>query len=171
VDIVSLLDRCIALERCAGAVYESLAGRFAADAELRELWRGMARDERGHAHKLETWRRLLASRAAEDRLEASGFEAALADLEALAAGARAEAPGVTDVERAFALALALETSELDVIYTTLLQSSPIARFPDARETVRRETSTHHETLVRAVRRRSRDEGNRLRAALLAAEEA
>jgi rubrerythrin len=166
-DVLVLLDRCIALEGAAGDVYEVLAARFGGDAELRELWAGMAAEEREHAHKLATWRALAATMPAERRMQADGFDADVAELERLLAGARADAPGVTDPEQAFAIALAIESSEIDAIYATLLQSSPIARFPDAGETALRETAGHHRALVDAVRRRSRDEHNRLRAGLIA----
>jgi rubrerythrin len=166
-DVLALLDRCIALERAAGEVYEILAARLGGDAELHELWAGMAAEEREHAHKLATWRTLAAELPAERRTQADGFEADVAELERLLAAARVEASGVADPEEAFAIALAIESSEIDAIYGTLLQSSPIARFPDAGETVLRETADHHRALVDTVRRRSRDEHNRLRAGLIA----
>jgi hypothetical protein len=62
----------------------------------------------------------------------------------------------------------LEGSELDVIYTSLLQSSPIARFPDIAETRRAEIGRHHETLLEMVRARSSSEHNRMMATLIAA---
>ena len=170
VDIVPLLDRCVALERGAAEVYETLGTRLAADAELRTLFATLATQERGHATKLNAWRALAAAEPIERRPHASGFEQGVAVLERLLPSTLEAARDTEDVEKAFALALALESSELDAIYTTLLQSSPIARFPDFHETVRRETTTHHELLLDAVRRRSQDEGNRLRAALLAARE-
>ncbi|MET0153276.1 MAG: hypothetical protein ABW298_11795 [Candidatus Binatia bacterium] len=77
---------------------------------------------------------------------------------------------VSDVDEAFSIALALENSELDVIYTRLLQSSPIARFPDLEETRRSEIGRHHEALLEMVCARSKDERNRMQAALLAARE-
>jgi hypothetical protein len=169
VDFIALLDRCIDLELGAGRIYTLLAERFAVDAELHALWSAMAEDERGHAHKLATWRALVAAEAPKARTSASGFEAAVTALEELVAGARVAARHCPSPDEAFALALALETSELDAIYTQLLQSSPIARFPDLAETVRCETAGHHAALIRTVRARSDDERNLLRASLLATE--
>ncbi|MBI3770141.1 MAG: hypothetical protein HY271_16835 [Deltaproteobacteria bacterium] len=166
-DLLSLLDRCIALETGASEVYGLLAERFADDGELEELWRSMATDERRHAHKLATWRALVAAEHPDHRASTSGFADAVTALEGFVAHARAEARRCTTADAAFALALALETSELDAIYTQLLQSSPIARFPDLAETVRSETAGHHAALLRIVQARSRDDGNLLRAALLA----
>jgi rubrerythrin len=169
VDFLALLDRCVALEHGAGEIYRGLAERFADDTELCALWKAMAEDESGHARKLATWRALVAAERPDHRTGASGFEDGVAALEKLVAGARVTARHCSSPDEAFAIALALETSELDAIYTRLLQSSPIARFPDLAETARRETAGHHAPLIRIVRGRSRDEQNLLRASLLAME--
>jgi rubrerythrin len=167
VDILALLDRCVGLERSAAELYELLGRRFAGDAELVALWRDMAAAERGHARKLATWRELVAAEPPEHRPQASGF---VADVEAVEAMLRTSlAAAVTaDQEEAFALALALETSELDAIYTILLQSSPLSRYPDFATTVRYESAGHHQTLLTVAERRCRSEQNQLRIALLAA---
>ena len=165
-EMLALLERCIALERGAAAIYDALADRFAADAELRALWHWMAADERAHARKLATWRALVEAEPAEHAPRASGFDAAVARVEALMAESCTAAASVEE-EDAFDLALTLELSELDAIYTALLQASPIARHPDLADTVRVETAAHHETLLAIVRRRARSEKTLLRAALLA----
>ena len=166
-DIVPLLERCIAVERQVGEVYDRLAERAAGDSELREFWGAMAQDEREHARKLEAWRGLAATEDVAHRSAAAGFEADLAEIEQLVAEAGRQAAGVQSVDDAFAIALELEMSELDAIYTTLLQSSPLSRYSDVAETRKREVEPHHEALVRAVRSRSRDEQNLTRAALIA----
>ena len=168
-DMLALLDRCVGLEHGAAKIYDALARRCAADPELAVLWSDMARDEREHGRKLATWRDLLAAEPAEHRPRASGFTTDVEAVERLLADANARAPHA-DVEEAFALALALEASEIDAIYTTLLHASPLARFPDFAVTVRHETSRHHEALRTAAERRCRSERNRLRIALLAAHE-
>jgi rubrerythrin len=164
-DILTLLERCVGIEQGAAELYETLAARCAADRELVELWSALARDEREHARKLATWRDLLAREPAGQRPQASGFGAGVAAVEALLADARARAPHA-DEEEAFALALAVEASEIDAIYTTLLHASPLARFPDFAVTVRQETGRHHAALRAAAERRCRSEQNRLRIALL-----
>ncbi len=156
----------MALERAAGEIYGLLATRFPEDEALRALWQAMAADEREHAHKLATWRALVAAVPAEHRPTASGFADAVRALETVMRGARAQAMRCHTADEAFAIALELETSELDALYMTLLQSSPIARFPDNAENVHHENGDHHAPLLRMVRERSRDEHNRLRAALL-----
>ncbi len=165
--ILALLDRCVQNELDAAEVYALFAERFAADAALAELWSSMAREEREHARKLATWRELVAAEPPERRPRASGFSEHVAEVEELLARTLAAAP-TADEEEAFALALAIETSEIDAIYTTLLHSSPLARFPDFAETVRRESTTHHERLLAAAAQRCRGERTRLRMALLAA---
>ena len=168
-DILELLDRCVGLERSAADLYEIFAGRFAGDAELAALWRELAIAERGHARKLATWRELVAAEQPAHRPQASGF---VADVEAVEAFLRTSlAAAVTaDEEGTFALALELETSELDAIYTVLLHSSPLARYPDFATTVRYESGNHHQRLLAVAERRCRSERNRLRIALLAAHE-
>lgn len=170
VEILGLLQRCVAMETAAAQIYEVLARRFAADDELTVLWFTMAADEREHAHKLATWRELLAAEPPEHWPRPSGFEVDIAAVEALLTASRAAAPTV-DEEEALALALALEGSEIDAIYTTLLQCSPLARYPDLCETVRHETAEHHHTLLEVVHRRGQTEKTLLRAALLAVREA
>jgi rubrerythrin len=166
-DIVPLLDRCLALERTVGEVYDILARRAQGDSELREFWLAMAADERAHARRLENWRTLAAGEDAAHRTAAEGFEEALREVEEIVAEARRQAEGVSGPDDAFGIALEIEMSELDVIYTTLLESSPVSRYPDIAETRRREIEPHHEALVRAVRTRSKDEQNLTRAALIA----
>lgn len=166
-DIVRLLDRCIALERGAGEIYRTLAIRAGGDAELERLWSSMARDEDEHAHKLGVWRTLLLAEPSERRACADGFDDGVGALEALIGEARARARQASSADEAFAIALRLEGSELDAIYTTLLHASPIARFPDAPETYRRETADHHDRLLAAVAARSMTPENTLAASLLA----
>jgi rubrerythrin len=165
-DMVALLERCTALEETAATIYEILARRFAGDAELAALWASLARDEHGHARKLATWRELIAAEPAEHRPTASGFESGITEVERLLKESRTAA-ATADQEEAFAIALAMENSELDVIYTTLLQSSPIARYPDLVDTVRHEAAGHHEKLLAMAKQRCRAERTMLRAALLA----
>jgi rubrerythrin len=168
-DLLTLLGRCIDLELEAAELYTVLARRAAGDAELVALWSAMADDERQHARKLATWRELVAAGPSEHRPQASGFIASIEALEALMQESL-DAAVDADEDEAFALALGLEASELDAIYTTLLQASPLARFPDFAVTVRHETSGHHERLLEAARCRCRSERALLRLAILAARE-
>ena len=169
-DILPLLDRCIAIERSAEQIYTALARRTEGDSELQQFWTAMADDERGHARKLEAWRQLSAAQRPEERSVAEGFDVVVTEIEALVKQAREEVDHVSCADDGFAIALELEMSELDAIYTTLLESSPLARHADVAETRQRDVAGHHEALVRAVRARSRDEQNLTRAALIAAKD-
>jgi rubrerythrin len=170
VDTITLLRRATHIEELAAEIYGALAERFVSDPILHGFWAAMSEDERKHAKKLLTWRRLLESTPPERHPSCDGFSPGLRELEGLAQALRERAAGVKDVEDAFSEAFALESSELDLIYTRLLQSSPIARFPDLEETRRCEIGRHHEALLEMVRARSKNEANRIQAALLAAEE-
>lgn len=169
-DILEILDRCGGLERAVGDVYAIFAERFADDPGLRTLWRAMAEEERQHARTLETWRALVAAEFPEHRPGASGFAAAIREIEILLRNAQSQAPRCASADEAFALALELEESELDSLYTTLLRSAVFTRSSDAATTIRAETAAHHEALVRMVRERSRDDANLLRASRLAGAE-
>lgn len=166
-EMLDLLERCVGLERKAAEFYGILARRFAGDPELARLWSTMADEEREHARKLATWRELIGAEPPEHRPRASGFDADVDAVERLLDESRTAA-ATADEEEAFALALGLEDSEIDAIYTTLLQASPIARFPDFHETVKRESTGHHHKLLELAARRCKSDRTRLRMELLAA---
>jgi rubrerythrin len=169
VDSIRLIRRAARIEITAAEIYEILARRSSRNRAVRRFWAGMAADERKHAKKLTTWRQLL-ERSTAAPLDLGGLDRAIHEVELLARDLRARAESATTVDDAFAIALTLESSEIDVIYTTLLQRSPIARFPDLEETRRTELGRHREALLEMVRAHSNDEHNRTMAALLAAED-
>jgi rubrerythrin len=169
-DMSDLLRRCTRVEQTAGEIYDALARRFRADEPFSRFWAGLAEDERQHAKKLATWRRLLELEGKTSGRDLVGFSEGVEELERLTGQLRERAHEVETVDEAFALALSLETSELDTIYTMVLQSSPIARFPDLPETQRAEIGKHHEALLAMIRSRSTDERNLQMAALLDASE-
>jgi hypothetical protein len=115
---------------------------------------------------LASWRDLIAREPEAERPRATGFDAGVADVQRLLAENRLAAE-TADQDEAFAIALAMESSELDVIYTTLLRSSPFARHPDVVRSARHDTAGHHEKLLDMARRRCRSEKTMLRAAMLA----
>jgi rubrerythrin len=171
VNATRLLREAAQVEEIAAEIYATLSCRFAADATLRAFWASLADDERKHAKKLATWTRLLELTPRDRQPSCEAFAPAVRELGFLARELRARAGRAADVDEAFSIALALESSELDVIYTRLLQSSPIARFPDLEETHKSEIGRHHQSLLEMIRARSHDERNRMQAALLAADEA
>jgi rubrerythrin len=169
VGAIGLLRKAAGIERAAASIYDTLAERFSDDAVLHQFWSSMASDERKHEKKIGTWGELLKQGLPSQQPALDDFGKAIRELARLARDLGVRAKTVKDIDEAFSIALTLESSELDVIYTTLLQSSPIARFPDLAETRRTEIGRHHEALCEMVRARSRSERNRMMAALIAAE--
>jgi rubrerythrin len=169
-NILRLLRRCEAIEVAAAKLYGQLARRFPKDAEAARFFSELASDERGHAKKLATWRRFLEHRDPSRHPFATGFDESVGALEGLVGSLRKRARAASSVEEALRIALELESSELDTIYSTVLQSSPLARFPDLQETRKVEIGAHHEKLLRMVQARCSSEDNLLAAAILGAEE-
>jgi rubrerythrin len=170
-EMVDLLRRCTRLEEGAAQIYDTFARRFRADDVFSRFWTGMAEDERRHAKKLATWRRLLRLSRKAKGSEIAGFDEGVRDLERLLRDLRRKAGETATAEQAFSIAIALEQSELDPIYTALLQSSPLARFPDLADTQQAEMGEHHRALLAMIRTRSTDEENLMGAALLDASHA
>ena len=165
-EMVDLLRRCTRLEQSAAEIYDAFARRFRADEGFSRFWAAMADDERRHAKKLSTWRRLLVLEHKAKGWDVAGFDEGVRDLERLLQRLRGKARKIGGEEEAFAVAIAVERSELDPIYTKLLQASPLARFPDLADTQQAEHGEHHRALLAMIRTRSRDERNWMGAALL-----
>ena len=162
-DILNLVDRSIRSELAAAAIYDGFAARFPDD---RAFWSELAADEGKHAKNLAEWRRLLEQEPADRRPIANGYDGPIAELERLLEQTHARAQAATAASEAFMIALELESSELDAIYTELLQCSPLSRHPDLRLTRARELDQHHHKLVKEIRARVDDEGAQVRADLL-----
>jgi rubrerythrin len=165
-EILEVVDRSIRAEQTAAAVYERLAEFFADDAALRELWQELAADEHGHAADLSEWRTRLAREPWDRRPIPRGFDRPFTNLEATLAAAVARADVATDPDDAFAIALELESSELDAIYSLLMRCSSLVRHSGGGQMGGHELGRHHARLLDAVRARSRDDVVRLRAELL-----
>ena len=112
--ILRVLDRCMNIERTAGEIYDLLAARSVRDGELRAFWSRMAADERTHARNLEKYRAIVAAEDQSHPTLAEGFEDDLTELEELVSQARARAAVADSADDAFAIALDLELSELDL---------------------------------------------------------
>src|SRR5262249_14974874 len=124
-EAVRLLRRAARVEQAAAEIYDTLAVRFADDALFHQFWSNMAADERRHGKKLGTWRQLLKQGPISEGPDLADFGKPIGELERLTRDLAARAASATTADDAFAIALDLESSELDIIYTTLLQSSPI----------------------------------------------
>jgi hypothetical protein len=165
--ILPILERCINIERRAGEVYDRLAARLPVDEELHGFWSRMAADERKHARNLETYCAIVAGEDPQHPTLADGFEDTLIELERLTGEALERASCATSADEAFGIALDLELSELDTIYTTLLRSSPLT-LPRDGSYAPSDLAPHHAALVGAIRARSQNEDHLTRAALIAA---
>jgi hypothetical protein len=166
-DVLKLLERCSDLERSAAAVYEVFARRFTSDAELAALWASLARDEHDHAHQLDAFHEPLVSVGPERRPPVTDLDEDLADVHWLLAESRNAAASV-DEEEAFAIALAIETSELDAISAAVLQVAALTVGPHGGDPTLHDSAGHHEKLLAMAKRRCQADTTMRRAALLAA---
>ena len=114
------LLRFAEIERLVGKIYYRFSHLFLDRPELRDFWWEMARQEEQHANILAACREIIASYEEEslDPLISSNTADQLAGrLQAFLAQGR---PAL-GVEQAFKIALDIESSEIDVIYSKLLQ--------------------------------------------------
>lgn len=115
------LERFAGIERLAAKVYFRFSHLFLRHADLREFWWQMAMDEEQHASVLLACKTIIDSIPREpmdpsiNQEMADHFEAQLQAY--LSNGTQS-----ITVEKAFRIALEMETSELEVIYKKLLQS-------------------------------------------------
>ena len=124
------LERFAGIERLASKVYFRFSHLFLRHADLREFWWQMAMDEEQHASVLLACKTILENIPCEpvdpsvNQEMANHFESRLQAY--LSGGTRS-----ITVEKAFRIALEMETSELEVIYNKLLLSCG----PDVAETM------------------------------------
>ncbi len=115
------LERFAEIERLAAKIYFRFSHLFLSHADLREFWWQMAMDEEQHASVLLACKTIMENIPGEpmdpsiNRDLGDRFEAQLQAY--LSKGTQS-----ITVEKAFRIALEMETSELDVIYNKLLQS-------------------------------------------------
>ncbi len=115
------LERFAGIERLAAKIYFRFSHLFLRHADLREFWWQMAMDEEQHAAVLLACKTIIENIPCKpmdpsiNQNLADHFEAQLQNY--LGKGTQS-----ITVEKAFRIALEMETSELDVIYNKLLQS-------------------------------------------------
>jgi hypothetical protein len=156
-----LLDRCLAFEERAAAVYRRFAAARLDDAELAALWTGLAADEDEHARTIRDARDSLAP-GQSDLIAVGGCEAACAGV-----GARLDHAESLDAtaspSRQLAAALDIELSEIEALRRLALQASGRHSGPTP-------DRSHLHRLADTARRRSQDGHVRLAAVLLLARE-
>jgi hypothetical protein len=114
------LERFAEIERLVSKIYFRFSHLFMADPAVRDFWWEMAREEEQHACILHACNAIVAN-FDEDYLDPSiSPEKALALKERLSSYLQKGTPALT-IDEAFTIALDIEASEIDAIYSKLLQ--------------------------------------------------
>jgi hypothetical protein len=114
------LLRFAEIERLVGKIYYRFSHLFLSRPELRDFWWEMAREEEQHANILTACKALIANYEDEALDPAISGDKADELAARLNSFLRRGTPSLT-VEDAFAIAVDIESSEIDVIYGKLLQ--------------------------------------------------
>lgn len=117
--MTQVLERCSQLERRVADIYSQFAATFNDDKELSSFWLGMAEEEKHHSKILQ------AERAALEVDSDTGyfmpeFPAKIEKLESFLKGIEEKARMGMERDKAFALALDIEQSEINTIYRDLV---------------------------------------------------
>lgn len=118
--VAAVIEEASRLESLAMSIYTRLASTFREDADLHRFWMSMARHEAGHVGALALIRVLLEESAGDLRFEVDDRVAsdAAVSIEAL----HRESLGALSLERAFAIALELESLELEDLVLDLIHA-------------------------------------------------
>jgi len=125
--MAGVIEEASRLEALAMAIYTRLAATFRHDPDLHRFWMSMARHEAAHVGALALLKTLLAQSTDELRLEVD--DSAAVEAAAVIERLHDETAAPVDVERAFAIALELESLELEDLVLDLIHvlSDPAAR--------------------------------------------
>ena len=115
------------LESLAMGIYTRLAATFRGEAELHRFWMSMARHEAGHVGALALIGALLEQ--AGEGLQLEVDDSVIREAEGAVEALHQEAAGKVDVDRAFGIAVELESLELEDLVLDLIHalSDPAAR--------------------------------------------
>ena len=113
-------ERFAELERLVSRVYYRFSHLFLDQPELRDFWWEMAKEEEQHACILTACRALIENYTDETLDPSISKEKALELKEQITSFLNRGTPSIT-VEEAFRTALTIETSEIDAIYSKLVQ--------------------------------------------------
>jgi rubrerythrin len=158
VRLAAILDRCLAVERRAGALYRSFAA-CTEPHDLRAAWLRLAAEEDEHAAAVAIARATV-DPAVGALSQVDGWDEALVRAEGVLSQAEQASPYSSDDQ--LALALELESTEIDMLRQALLQTSGQAGEAGAA------TSGHALALADLAARHSSDPRVRLREALVRA---
>ncbi len=115
------LERFAGIERLVAKVYFRFSHLFLRHADLREFWWQMAMDEEQHASVLLACKTII-DNIPREPMDPSINQQVADHLETQLQAYLSNGTQSITVEKAFRIALEMETSELDVIYNKLLQS-------------------------------------------------
>jgi len=119
-ELAAVISQARRLEALSMAVYVKLATRFKTSKDLHQFWMSMARHEAGHVGALELLQVMLEDADVEISLPGA-LESTAAATEVIEAIHR-EVGGAVSVQRAFELALELESGELEEIVLDLIHA-------------------------------------------------
>ena len=118
-----VLDTTIALERESMAIYARFARNFAADPALHDFWFGMARDEARHVGALHLVATVLDLEGQLDRPSPVAMrDATVRRVHELMASCGRDDATQIPIERALAIALEVEETELEDLVSDLLKA-------------------------------------------------
>ena len=115
------LERFAGIERLAAKIYFRFSHLFLRHADLRDFWWQMAMDEEQHASVLLACKTII-DNIPREPMDPSINQETADHLESQLQAYLSNGTQSITVEKAFRIALEMETSELDVIYNNLLQS-------------------------------------------------
>lgn len=119
-EVAAVIEEASRLESLAMSIYTRLAATFREDADLHRFWMSMARHEAGHVGALALIRVLLEQSAGDLRFEVDDRVAREAGVSIQAL--HHESLGAVSLERAFAIALELESLELEDLVLDLIHA-------------------------------------------------
>ena len=114
------LERFAEIERLVGKIYFRFSRLFIAQPELRDFWREMAREEEQHACILHACKALIENYE-DEKLDPSLTAERAGALKEWLLSYLGRGASALSVEEAFRIGVEIESSEIDAIYSKLLQ--------------------------------------------------
>jgi hypothetical protein len=122
--VPEVVERCIELKLAARDLYASLARKFPSRSPANSCFERLATHKSNHAELLELCRE-VAARGRWDARQLQPVTGSVQNLERLLEAADREAQTCQDVEAAFRIAIAMESSEVSVAFRTVIESCDV----------------------------------------------
>ena len=139
-----------AIERLVSKIYFRFSHLFLSDSELRDFWWEMAKEEEQHACILHACRAVIENYQ-DDKLDPSVSRDKALDLNLRLTAFLAQGTAALNVDEAFRIALDIESSEIDAIYSKLIRLGG-AQIAQTMENLGVPASVQRQKLRAAVRR-------------------